>query len=181
MPRPSISELFRYFLRLGTTGFGGPIALVGYMEREVVDQRQWVTAQEFKDGLAFSQLAPGPLAAQLAIYLGWLRAGVRGATAAGVAFVGPSFVMVVVLAALYLRFGGMTWLVGAFYGIGAAVIAIIARSVVKLARTTLSNDRLLWFVFFVMAVVTAWRENEIVWLFVLCGLVVIFVRTRRTP
>src|SRR5829696_9094455 len=97
MQLPSVSELFFYFLRLGTTGFGGPIALVGYMERELVDERQWVTAQEFKDGLAFSQLAPGPLAAQLAIYLGWLCSGVRGATAAGAAFVGPSFAMVVAL------------------------------------------------------------------------------------
>src|SRR5262245_58646295 len=95
--RPSSAELFRYFLRLGTTGFGGPIALVGYMEREFVDRRQWVTGQELRDGIAFSQLAPGPLAAQLAIYLGWLCGGIRGATLSGVAFVGPSFAMVVVL------------------------------------------------------------------------------------
>ena len=99
-----------FFLWLGTAGFGGPIALVGYMERELVDRRGWVTRQDFKDGIAFSQLAPGPLAAQLAIYLGWLCAGVRGATLVGVAFVGPSFVMVLAIAALYLRFGGMPWL-----------------------------------------------------------------------
>src|SRR5215468_8785234 len=111
--RPSTVELFRYFLLLGTTGFGGPIALVGYMEREFVDRRHWVTPQELKDGLAFSQLAPGPLAAQLAIYLGWLCAGVRGATLTGVAFVAPSFLMVIALAALYVRFGGIGWLQGA--------------------------------------------------------------------
>ena len=179
--RPTVWELFRYFVRLGATGFGGPIALVGYMERELVDQRHWVSSQEFNDGLAFSQLAPGPLAAQLAIYLGWLCGGARGATAAGVAFVGPSFAMVIALAALYVRFGGMSWLVGAFYGIGAAVIAIIARSVVKLARRSLSNDRLLWCLFLAMAFVTAWREDEVVWLFVLCGLITMAVKVRPTP
>src|SRR5262245_57994736 len=118
--RPTSTQLFQYFLMLGTTGFGGPIALVGYMEREFVDRRRWATAQELRDGLAFSQLAPGPLAAQLAIYLGWVCAGIRGATLSGVAFVAPSFVMVIVLAALYARFGGIAWLQGAFYGIGAA-------------------------------------------------------------
>ena len=139
--RPTVEQLARYFLWLGTAGFGGPIALVGYMERTVVSERRWVTRQEFADGLAFCQLAPGPLAAQLAIYLGWLCAGVRGATAVGIAFVGPSFAMVIVLAVLYLRFGGMWWLQGAFYGVGAAVIAIIARSAYKLTRTTLGRDR----------------------------------------
>src|SRR5690242_19355210 len=89
--RPSVFQLATYFARLGTTGFGGPIALVGYMEREFVERRRWATLQEFKDGLAFSQLAPGPLAAQLAIYLGWLCGGAVGATVAGTSFVGPSF------------------------------------------------------------------------------------------
>jgi chromate transporter len=168
---PSLRELTGFFLWLGTTGFGGPIALVGYMERELVDRRGWVSRQDFKDGIAFSQLAPGPLAAQLAMYLGWLLAGVRGATLVGIAFVGPSFVMVLAIAALYLRFGAMTWLQGAFYGIGAAVIAIIARSAVKLSRTTLGRDRLLWTLFLVSAVVTVWTESEIVWVFLASGVV----------
>src|SRR5687768_4092546 len=145
--RPTVAQLTRYFLKLGATGFGGPIALVGDMDRTLVQERGWVTRQEFADGLAFCQLAPGPLAAQLAIYLGWLRAGVRGATAAGSAFIAPSFVMVVVLALAYRRLGGMPWLQGAFYGIGAAVIAVIARSAYKLAKSTLRGDRLLWMVF----------------------------------
>src|SRR5262245_20199394 len=102
--RPSPRALFQYFLILGATGFGGPIALVGYMEREFVARRRWATPQELRDGLAFSQLAPGPLAAQLAIYLGWLCGGIRGATLSGVAFVGPSLSIVIVLAALYSRF-----------------------------------------------------------------------------
>ena len=174
--RPSRVELLRFFAALGTTGFGGPIALVGYMERELVERRRWVTPQEFRDGLAFSQLAPGPLAAQLAMYLGWVCNGVRGATLAGLAFVGPSFLMVVVLAALYSRFGGLPWLQGAFYGVGAAVIAIIARSAIKLTRTTLGRDLLLWVLFVLCAGVTAWRESELVWLFVMCGVAAMLVR-----
>ena len=177
MTRPSSRDLLRFFLWLGTTGFGGPIALVGYMEHEFVDRRRWVTRQELSDGLAFSQLAPGPLAAQLAIYLGWLCRGARGATVAGIAFVVPSFAMVLVLAALYQRLGGIAWLQGAFYGIGAAVIAIIARSAVKLARTTLGSDRLMWVLFAASALVTAWTESEVVWVFALCGVVSVMART----
>ena len=171
MTAPPLRGLVGFFLWLGTAGFGGPIALVGYMERELVDRRGWVTRQDFKDGIAFSQLAPGPLAAQLAMYLGWLCGGVRGATLVGVAFVGPSFVMVLALAALYREFGGMAWLAGAFYGIGAAVIAIIARSAVKLTRTTLGRDRLLWALFVVSGTVTVWTESEIVWVFLASGVV----------
>jgi chromate transporter len=174
--RPARREMVSFFLRLGATGFGGPIALVGYMEREFVERRRWATAQELKDGIAFAQLAPGPLAAQLAIYLGWLCGGVRGATLSGAAFVVPSFVMVLALAALYLRFGGMPWLQGAFYGIGAAVIAIIARSAVNLARRTIGRDRLLLSIFALTAVVTAWSETEIVWLFLLCGVVAVMIK-----
>lgn len=175
--RPSARQLAQYFLGLGALGFGGPIALVGRMERDLVMNRRWVARQEFNDGLAFAQLAPGPLAAQLAIYLGWLRGGVRGATLAGIAFIGPSFLMVIALAFLYRRFGGMAWLHGAFYGIGAAVIAVIARSAARLVRTTLRGDVLLWILFLVSAGVTAWTESEIVWLFLLCG-VVVASRTR---
>jgi len=174
--RPTVMELFRYFLRLGAAGFGGPIALVGYMEREFVERRRWVSREELNDGIAFSQLAPGPLAAQVAIYLGWLCAGARGATASGIAFVGPSFVMVVILAWSYQRFGGMSWLQGAFYGIGAAVIAIVARSAIKLTRTTLGRDRLLWVLFVISATITAWREAELVWLFLLCGVITLIMR-----
>ena len=175
--RPAPRDLLSFFLWLGTAGFGGPIALVGYMEREFVERRRWASAQELRDGIAFAQLAPGPLAAQLAIYLGWLCGGIRGATISGTAFVLPSFVMVLALAALYLRFGGMSWLQGAFYGIGASVIAIIARSAVKLARRTLGRDGLLLSIFALTGVVTAWSETEIVWLFLLCGVAAVLIRT----
>lgn len=174
--RPTVREMLGFFLWLGAAGFGGPIALVGYMEREFIERRRWVSRQELKDGLAFAQLAPGPLAAQLAIYLGWLCGGVRGATLVGLAFVGPSFAMVLALAALYVRFGGMSWLQGAFYGIGAAVIAIIARSAVKLARNTLGRDGLLWLLFAASGAVTVWTESELVSLFVLCGVVTLVAR-----
>jgi len=164
-----VAGLVRYFLRLGATGFGGPIALVGFMQRDLVEQRRWFTAEEYRDGLALAQLAPGPLAAQLAMYLGWARGGVLGAALVGLAFVLPSFLMVVALAAAYVRLGGLGWMQGAFYGIGAAVIAIIARSAYKLTKSTLGRDVLLWILFATSAVVTAWTESEIIWLFVLCG------------
>src|SRR5207247_6738590 len=145
-------EVVIYFLKLGTLGFGGPIALAGYMQRDLVDERGWIAPDDYKQGLALAQLAPGPLAAQLAIYLGWVRGRVLGATLVGIAFVAPSFLMVLVLSELYVRFGGLPWMQGLFYGIGAAVIAIIARSVLKLLRMTLGRDQLLWILFAVSAV-----------------------------
>src|SRR2546429_5606746 len=140
----TLSELLAYFLRLGTTGFGGPIALVGYMQRDLVDQRRWVSRQDYVEGLALAQLAPGPLAAQLAIYLGWVRAGVPGATLVSVAFILPSFLMVLALSALYLRYGGLAWGQGGFYGVGAAVFAIIARGAWQVVRMTHGQGRPSW-------------------------------------
>lgn len=165
-----------YFLRLGTLGFGGPIALAGYMQRDLIEQRGWISAQDYKEGLALAQLAPGPLAAQLAIYLGWVRGRVLGATLVGVAFVLPSFLMVLALSAFYLRFEGLPWMQGLFYGVGAAVIAIIARSAVKLVRMTLAKDWLLWSLFAASGAVTAWTESEIVWIFVLSGVAAMLVK-----
>ena len=172
----TLFELARYFLELGTTGFGGPIALVGFMQRDLVEERHWFSAEEYREGLALAQLAPGPLAAQLAMYLGWARGGALGAAVVGLAFVLPSFVMVLVLAVGYLHFGGLAWMQGAFYGIGAAVIAIIARSAVKLTRLTLGRDALLWGLFAVAALVTAWTESEIVWVFLGAGVLAMLVR-----
>src|SRR5256884_1880366 len=178
-PPPLRSFLF-YFLRLGTLGFGGPIALAGHMQQDLVEQRGWITPQEYKEGLALAQLAPGPLAAQLAMYLGWVRARRLGATLVAVAFIGPSFLMVLILSDLYVRFGGLAWIQGLFYGIGAAVIAIIARSVLKLVRMTLGRDLVLWMLFTASALVTAWTESEIIWVFLLCGLVPMLLRGRQT-
>jgi len=172
----TLRDLVVYFAKLGTFGFGGPIALAGYMQRDLVEERRWISEQDYKEGLALAQLAPGPLAAQLAIYIGWLRGRVFGATAVGIAFVLPSFLMVMALSFLYLRYEGLPWMQGVFYGVGAAVIAIIVRSVLKLGRMTLTKDWLLWAVFAVSAVVTAWTESEIMWVFAVSGIVVMLVK-----
>jgi chromate transporter len=172
----SLTQFVGYFLRLGTFGFGGPIALAGHMQQDLVDDRGWSRKEDYLEGLALAQLAPGPLAAQLAIYLGYVRAGVLGATAVGVAFVFPSFLMVLGLSAAYVRFGGLPWMQGMFYGIGAAVIGIITRSAFKLTKLTLGKDKLLWLIFSVLAVSTAWTSQEIIWLFLLGGVVNLLAR-----
>jgi chromate transporter len=146
------------------------------MQQDLVDDRGWVRKEDYLEGLALAQLAPGPLAAQLAIYLGYIRAGLLGATAVGVAFVLPSFLMVLGLSAAYVRFGGLPWMQGMFYGIGAAVIGIIARSAVKLTKLTLGKDKLLWGIFAVLAVSTAWTSREIIWLFLLSGVVAVVAK-----
>lgn len=146
------------------------------MQKDLVEEQGWVSKQDYLEGLAFSQLSPGPLAAQLAMYLGWLRAGFVGATAVGIAFILPSFLMVLALAAFYVHYGSLRWIQGMFYGIGAAVIAIIVRSAIKLVRTTLGKDWLLWVIFAVLAITTAWTKSEIIWLFILCGLVAMIVK-----
>ena len=173
MNAPSRGSLFRYFIWLGTVGFGGPVVLVERMRRDLEETRHWYTSAEYKEGLALAQLAPGPLAAQLAIYLGWVRGGVLGATIVGLAFVGPSFLMVLALSAAYVRFGGMPWMQGAFYGIGAAVIAIIGHSALRLVRKTVGADRVLWVIVAVNAVLTARTEREIVWVIVASGVFVL--------
>jgi chromate transporter len=178
-PRPTDVSLFqfvRYFLCLGTVGFGGPIALAGQMQQDLVEERGWVSRQDYIEGLALAQLAPGPLAAQLAMYLGYVKAGVLGATAVGVAFVLPSFLMVVALSAAYVRYGGLRWMQEIFYGVGAAVIGIITRSTFKLTKLTVGKDKLLWGIFAVLAVSTAWTSGEIIWFFLLSGVVVVVVK-----
>ena len=174
--RPALRALLLYFLRLGTWGFGGPIALVGYMQRDLVEERNWVSKEDYFEGLAFSQLCPGPLAAQLAKYIGWLHSGTLGATLTGAAFILPSFLMVLGLASLYVHFGQLGWIQGMFYGIGAAVSAIIVRSAWKLIQKTLGRDYLLWLLFSALAVTTIWTQSEIVWLFVLCGFVSLLLK-----
>jgi len=176
-----VRRLVLYFLKLGTTGFGGPIALAGAMQHDLVEERGWITREEYLRGLALAQLAPGPLAAQLAIYIGWVRGGVAGATLVGLAFVLPSFVIVLGLSWLYLRFHGLRWMQAAFYGVGAAVIAIIARSAVKLVRMTLKRDVVLWAIAAAVAVVTALTEREIVWLFLASGVLALVFRSRYAP
>ena len=173
-------RLYAYFLRLGSAGFGGPIALAGFMQRDLVEHRRWISREEYLDGLALAQLAPGPLAAQLAMYLGYVRGGVLGATVVSICFILPSFFMVWALSVAYVRFGGLPWMQALFYGIGAAVIGIIARSAQKLTGLTLGRSAMLWTIFLVMALTTAWTEREIAWLFLLAGLVTAALSVHRS-
>ena len=175
----SMRDLLLYFLRLGTFGFGGPIALAGYMQRDLVEERRWFSKQDYLEGLALSQLSPGPLAAQLAKYLGWVRAGIPGATLVAAAFVGPSFAMVLVVSWLYVHYGGLPWIQSLFYGIGAAVIAIIARSAYKLARATVGKDPVLIALFAISGILTGWTEKEIIWIFFGCGFVALLAKAWR--
>lgn len=175
-PTYSIWQLAAYMLKLGAMGFGGPVALVGHMHRDLVDSRRWISEEDYKEGLAFSQLAPGPLAAQLGIYLGLVHYRLLGATLAGIAFVIPSFLMVVALGWAYLHFGGLPWMEAVFYGVGAAVIGIIAISAQKLTVKTVRRDKLLWAIYLLLAAVTAITESQTTSLFVIAGLLVWFVR-----
>jgi len=168
--------MVQYMAKLGTIGFGGPVALVGYMHRDLVEQRKWISEADYKEGLTLAQLMPGPLAAQLAIYLGYVHYGITGATLVGIAFVLPSFLMVLALGAAYTAYGGLTWMQAVFYGVGAAVIGIIAISAYKLTAKSIGKDWLLWAIYLVAAGVTVVTESEIVWIFLVSGLLVWLVR-----
>ena len=176
--RASLADLVGYFLYLGALGFGGPVALAGFMHRDLVEQRRWIDEEEYALALALAQIMPGPLAAQLAIALGYFQRGILGATAVGLAFVVPSFMMVVGISIAYRRYGGLWWMQALFYGIGAAVIAIIAIAAYKLARSTNKRDPLLWAIFGVLALVTVWAQAELAEFFVLAGFVALFARSR---
>ncbi len=168
--------LIGYFLKLGAVGFGGPVALIGFMHRDLVERRRWVQEDDYKLALALAQIMPGPLAAQFAIGLGYLLRGVAGATVVGLAFVLPSFLMVVALSMLYVAYGGLWWMQALFYGIGAAVVAIIAIAAYKLARGTIKRDPLLWGIFAVLFIVTVVAESELAVLFIASGFLVMLVR-----
>ena len=183
-PAYRLGELVRYFLYLGAAGFGGPVALVEYMHRDLVERRGWITEAEYREGLALANLSPGPLAAQLAIYLGFVHYRFLGASLVAVAFVLPSFLIVIAVGWAYLRFGGLEWMQAVFYGVGAAIIGIIAWSAYRLTRKTMGRDPLLWMILVGMAAVTAITETERIELFPLAGLAVWAARSphlRRNP
>ncbi len=176
-PSYSLIQLVKYALQLGIVGFGGPVALVGYMHRDLVERRKWISEAEYKEGLALAQLMPGPLAAQLAIYLGFVHYRVLGATLVGIAFVLPSFVMVVALGWAYRHFGGLAWMQAVFYGVGAAVIGIIALSAYKLTKKSVGRDWLLWAIYLTTAAITVITESEIVWVFLGAGVLYWIIKT----
>lgn len=172
----TLRQLVGYMVRLGALGFGGPVALVGYMYRDLVERRGWISESDYKEGMTLAQLMPGPLAAQLAIYLGFVQYRLLGATLAGLAFVLPSFLMVVALGAAYVAFGGLGWMQAVFYGVGAAVIGIIALSAWKLTTKNVGRDPLLWSIYLTSAAVTAVTQSEVLWVFLGAGLLVWAVR-----
>jgi chromate transporter len=175
-PAYSLQNLLIYFLKLGSWGFGGPVALVGYMHRDLVETKKWISEDDYKEGLALSQLAPGPLAAQLAIYIGYVHYRILGATLAGLAFVLPSFAMVLAIGYAYVRYNGLPWMQAVFYGVGAAVIGIIATSSYRLTQKTMAKDKWLWSIFFVLAISTYLTETESIWLILAAGVLYWFVK-----
>lgn len=175
-PGYTLWQMVLYMLRLGSLGFGGPVALVGYMHRDLVEQRGWISEADYKEGLALAQLAPGPLAAQLGIYMGYVHYRLLGATLAGIAFVIPSFMMVVALGWAYVRYGGLPWMQAVFYGVGAAVIGIIAMSARKLTTKNIGKDKLLWAIYLLLLIVTVVTESEVAWLFIAAGVLVWLLR-----
>lgn len=176
-PTYSLKELILYFLKLGTIGFGGPVALVGYMHRDLVEKNKWFSDDDYKEGMALSQLAPGPLAAQLSIYLGYVHYRVLGATLVGLAFVLPSFLMVLGIGYAYVEFGGIPWMQAVFYGVGASVIGIIAISSYKLTTKSIGKDWIMWGIFAVLLVVTFLTEEENIWLILGAGVLFWLVKS----
>jgi chromate transporter len=168
--RVPMRDIVGYFLRLGTVGFGGPVSLVGQMEKELVQERRWLTAEEMRNAIAVSQTLPGPLAIQVGIFIAYLLGGFWGAWAGGWAFILPNFVIVAVLAALYVHFGGLSWMTPVFYGVSPAVIALILHSCWRLAKLGM-EDRLQWMMTAGCFVVTIWLQAEVAILFVICGVI----------
>jgi chromate transporter len=173
----TLGDMVRYMLGLGSWGFGGPVALVGYMHRDLVEQKRWISEAEYKEGLTLAQIMPGPLAAQLAIYLGYVHYGILGATLVGIAFVLPSFLMVLALGWAYTLYGGLSWMQAVLYGVGASVIAIIAISAYKLTQKTIGQDVLLWIIFLASAAMTVITESEYVLLFLAAGVLTWLIKT----
>lgn len=176
-PTYSLKQLTQYFLKLGALGFGGPIALVGYMHRDLVDERQWISEANYQEGLTLAQVAPGPLAAQLGFYMGYVHYGILGSALVGLAFVLPSFLMVVTLGWAYTRYGGLSWMQAVFYGVGAAVIGIIVISAYKLTRKTVGTDWLLWGIYLVNAAATIITQSERVELILAAGVLVWLIKS----
>lgn len=183
-PTYTLRQLVLYFLKLGYGGFGGPVALVGYMHRDLVEKHNWISEEEYKEGLALAQLAPGPLAAQLGIYLGFVHYGLIGATLCGLAFVMPSFIMVVLIGIAYKLYGGLSWMQAVFYGVGAAVIGIISmssykltiKSVSRLTTDAVRKNWMLWLFYFGAAIITIITQKEQILFFIAAGLLYMIIK-----
>jgi len=165
----ALGEVTKYFLRLGLLGFGGPVALVGQMERELVTGKQWLTKDQMREAVAICQTMPGPLAIQVGIYIGYLRAGFWGAWAGGWAFILPNFVIVAALGALYVYLGDLKPVTAIFYGVSPAVIALILHSCYRLAKLGM-EDWAQWVVAGVCLVITVVLKAEVALLFIGAGI-----------
>jgi chromate transporter len=169
-PQGRLTELLLYFLRLGSIGFGGPVALVGQMERELVGERGWLTKEQMREAIAICQSLPGPLAIQVGIYVAYLRGGFWGAWIGGWAFIFPNFVMVAALGALYVYLGDLKSVTAIFYGVSPAVIALILHSCYRLAKLGM-EDWLQWAIALVCLAVTVILQAEVALLFIGAGIV----------
>src|SRR5437867_7185911 len=167
--RIPIRDLVRYYLRLGVLGFGGPVALVGQMERELVGEKKWLTKEEMREGIAVCQSLPGPLAIQVGIWISYIRGGFCGAWAGGWAFILANFVIVAVLGALYVHFGGLPWVTAIFYGVSPAVIALILHSCYRLAKLGM-EDWLQWAIAAASFAITVVLQAEVALLFIGAGI-----------
>jgi len=176
-PTYTLKELIKYFLKLGSVGFGGPVALVGAMHRDLVENNKWITEEDYKEGLTLSQLAPGPLAAQLSIYIGYIHYKIIGATLVGLAFVLPSFLMVITLGWLYQIYGGLPWMHAVFYGVSSSVIGIIAISSYKLTTKSIGKNWLLITIFLLVTTCTFYYEEENMYLIIYSGLIYMFIKS----
>ena len=178
-----LGELTVYFLRLGLLGFGGPVALVGQMERELVAEKNWLTKEQMREAIAICQSLPGPLAIQVGIYISYLRAGFWGAWAGGWAFILPNFVIVAALGALHVHLGDLKPVTAIFYGVSPAVIALILHSCYRLAKLGM-EDWVQWAIAAVCFVITIALQAEVAILFIGAGIVgVLYYGTviRRPP
>src|SRR5215467_12234649 len=183
--RRPLGEIVAYFLRLGTLGFGGPVALCGLMEKDLVQERKWLSREEMRDAIAVAQTLPGPLAIQVGIFISYLRGGFWGAWAGGWAFILPNFLIVAALGALYVHFGGLSWMTAVFYGVSPAVIALILHSCYRLAKLGM-EDWLQWVIAAACFVVTVWLQAEVAILFIFSGVIGIvyygsLLRGRKPP
>src|SRR6478609_6298262 len=170
VPPGRIAEVVPYFLRLGLLGFGGPVALVGQMERELVGERGWLSKEQMREAIAICQSLPGPLAIQVGVYISYLRAGFWGAWAGGWAFIFPNFVIVAALGALYVYLGDLKPVTAVFYGVSPAVIALILHSCYRLAKLGM-EDWLQWAIAAICFVVTVALQAEVAILFLGAGIV----------
>lgn len=181
----TLGELVKYFFYLGCAGFGGPVALVGYMRRDLVEKKQWISEDNYKEGLALAQLSPGPMAAQLSIYLGFVDYGILGASLTGLAFVLPSFFMVLVIGIAYKEYGGLSWMQAIFYGVSAAVIGIISLSAYKLSTKSIGafnkksflENGFLWLLYLVGFLMTVITQREDVLIFLGAGFLYMFIKS----